>query len=39
MGLRARLTTTNYSMLYRRQGIYRSRRQVPKELREIIGQR
>lgn len=26
-------------MLYRRQGIYRYRRQVPKELREIIGRR
>jgi integrase len=30
---------TGYSLLYRRQGIYRFRRVVPKELREIIGQR
>lgn len=34
MGLR-----TGYSLLYRRQGIYRFRRFVPKELREIIGRR
>jgi integrase len=34
MGLR-----TGYSLLYRRQGIYRFRRFVPKDLREIIGRR
>ena len=41
MGLRQRrpLWRTGYSLLYRRQGIYRYRRQVPKELREIIGRR
>jgi integrase len=39
MVLRRYVTHANYSMLYRRQGIYRSRRQVPKELREIIGVR
>ena len=30
---------TGYSLLYRRQGIYRFRRIVPRELREIIGRR
>jgi Phage integrase SAM-like domain len=34
MGLR-----TGYSLLYRRQGIYRFRKFVPKDLREIIGKR
>jgi hypothetical protein len=33
------LWRTGYSLLYRRQGIYRYRRQVPKHLREIIGRR
>src|SRR2546425_11536561 len=36
MGLRRLLQRTGYSLLYRRQGIYRSRRQVPKNLREIV---
>jgi integrase len=36
MGLRER---TGYSLLYRRKGIYRFRRFVPKDLRDIIGHR
>jgi|RhiMethySRZTD1v2_1073278.scaffolds.fasta_scaffold48558_2 uncharacterized protein DUF6538 len=41
MGLQQRrpLWRTGYSLLYRRQGIYRYRRQVPKKFREIIGRR
>jgi hypothetical protein len=30
---------TGYSLLYRRQGIYRFRRIVPKDVREIMGRR
>jgi len=39
MGLRRNLLRTGYSLLYRRQGIYRFRKFVPKDLREIIGKR
>jgi integrase len=39
MGQSRILYRTGYSLLYRRQGIYRFRKFVPKELREIIGQR
>jgi integrase len=39
MGQSRILHRTGYSLLYRRQGIYRFRRFVPKDLREIIGQR
>jgi hypothetical protein len=39
MGQSRILHRTGYSFLYRRQGIYRFRKFVPKDLREIIGQR
>jgi integrase len=39
MGQSRILHRTGYSLLYRRQGIYRFRKFVPKDLREIIGQR
>jgi integrase len=39
MGQSRILHRTGHSLLYRRQGIYRFRRFVPKALREIIGQR
>jgi integrase len=39
MGQWRNLLRTGYSLLYRRQGIYRFRKFVPKDLREIIGKR
>jgi len=39
MGQSRILHRTGYSLLYRRQGIYSFRKFVPKDLREIIGQR
>ena len=39
MGQSRILHRTGYSLLYRRQGIYRFRKFVPKDLREIIGHR
>ena len=39
MGQQRILLRTGFSLLYRRQGIYRFRKFVPKELREILGKR
>jgi integrase len=39
MGLQRSLLRTGFSLLYRRQGIYRFRKFVPKELREILRKR